>query len=163
MDQLGIKGQTNLLINTSRFLVFCISFCYVPTLVFLFLIVKCPCNFLLNNTKQPISITSIVLITLIPENEYPAQLNIGMYTVYKTNEYAPDLKINYQVKNDLQRAEEYYSRAILADPSDGETLSKYASLIWELHHDEERANSYFQQAVQASPDNRYHTAVSFAN
>jgi Tfp pilus assembly protein PilF len=65
--------------------------------------------------------------------------------------------MNFQVKKDFQRAEEYYSRAILADPNDGETLSKYASLIWELHHDEERADSYFKQAVQASPENRYHT------
>ncbi|KAE8685476.1 Tetratricopeptide repeat-like superfamily protein, putative isoform 2 [Hibiscus syriacus] len=39
---------------------------------------------------------------------------------------------------------EYYSRAILADLKDGETLSQYAKLVWELHRDEERASSYFE-------------------
>jgi len=29
------------------------------------------------------------------------------------------------VKGDYRRAEEYYSRAILADPDDGELLSEY--------------------------------------
>jgi len=31
----------------------------------------------------------------------------------------------YRVKGDYRRAEEYYSRAILADPDDGELLSEY--------------------------------------
>jgi Tfp pilus assembly protein PilF len=61
----------------------------------------------------------------------------------------------WQCKQDLEGAEEYYSRAILADPNDGEVLSQYGKLIWELHHDEERASSYFERAVQASPDDRY--------
>ncbi|KAL0383660.1 UNVERIFIED_CONTAM: hypothetical protein Scaly_0653300 [Sesamum calycinum] len=58
-------------------------------------------------------------------------------------------------KGDLQRAEEYYSRAILADPEDGEILAQYAKLIWELHHDKERAANYFERAVQASSDNSH--------
>lgn len=56
---------------------------------------------------------------------------------------------------DLIGAEEYYSRAILMDPGDGEILSLYAQLTMELHGDEERALSYFQRAVQASPENSY--------
>ncbi|KAJ1377939.1 Tetratricopeptide-like helical domain superfamily, partial [Sesbania bispinosa] len=52
---------------------------------------------------------------------------------------------------DLQAAEDYYSRAISADPSDGEMMSEYAKLVWELHHDQEKALSLFEQAVQATP------------
>ncbi|KAD3068542.1 hypothetical protein E3N88_36422 [Mikania micrantha] len=39
----------------------------------------------------------------------------------------------YQKKQDLQGAEEYYSRAILVDPNDGGILSQYAKLLWEVH------------------------------
>lgn len=60
-----------------------------------------------------------------------------------------------QIKKDLKEAEEYYSRAILADPSDGEILSQYAKLIWELHRDEDRATSYFERAVQAASSDRF--------
>lgn len=44
---------------------------------------------------------------------------------------------------------------MLAEPGDGEVLSQYAKLIWELHHDRERASGYFEQAVQAAPQDRY--------
>lgn len=60
-----------------------------------------------------------------------------------------------QSKGDLERAEEYYSRAILADPKDGEVLSQYAKLVWELHHNQDRAANYFERAVIASPEDRY--------
>lgn len=59
-----------------------------------------------------------------------------------------------QYKQDCEGAEEYYSRAILADPDDGEVLSQYGKLVWELHHNQERASSYFERAVQASPEDR---------
>ena len=59
-----------------------------------------------------------------------------------------------QSKRDLEGAEQYYGRAILADPDDGEFLSQYAKLVWELHHDQERASTYFERAVQASPQDR---------
>lgn len=55
----------------------------------------------------------------------------------------------------MERAEEYYGRAILADPGDGEALSMYGKLIWETKRDEERAQCYFDQAVNASPDDWY--------
>lgn len=67
----------------------------------------------------------------------------------------------WQSKGDLQCAEEYYSRAILADPKDGEILSQYAKLIWELHHDQDRALSYFERAVQASPEDRYVKSIEY--
>ena len=53
-----------------------------------------------------------------------------------------------QVKGDTRRAEEYYSRAMLADPSDGEIMSQYAKLVREVHH------GYFQKSVQAAPHDR---------
>ena len=56
-----------------------------------------------------------------------------------------------QSKGDLLGAEEYYSHAILADPTDGETISQYAMLIWQLHQDKDKASTYFKRAVQASP------------
>ena len=60
----------------------------------------------------------------------------------------------WQSKHDLQASEEYLCRAILADPRDGEILSQYAKLVWELHRDQDRASSYFERAVQAAPEDR---------
>ena len=67
-----------------------------------------------------------------------------------------------QVKGDRRRAEEYYSRAILADPNDGELLSEYARLVWEVHGDEERASSYFHRAARADPHNSHVLAAQAA-
>lgn len=60
-----------------------------------------------------------------------------------------------KVERDTVKAEEYYGRAILASPGDGEVLSLYGKLIWETNRDEKRAKSYFDQAVNASPDDWY--------
>lgn len=55
----------------------------------------------------------------------------------------------------MGKAEEYYGRALLASPGDGEVLSLYGSLIWETQRDEDRAHGYFDQAVKASPEDWY--------
>ncbi|KMS95614.1 hypothetical protein BVRB_006620 [Beta vulgaris subsp. vulgaris] len=55
-----------------------------------------------------------------------------------------------QNKGDLEGAEEYYFRATKADPGDGETLSQYAILVWELHRDQERALKYFELSAQTA-------------
>ncbi|XP_062226141.1 uncharacterized protein LOC133924563 [Phragmites australis] len=68
----------------------------------------------------------------------------------------------HEAKGDPRRAEEYYSRAMLADPSDGETMSQYAKLVWEVHHDPERSLSYFQKSVQAAPQNS-HVLAAYAS
>ncbi|XP_076934503.1 uncharacterized protein LOC143600816 [Bidens hawaiensis] len=67
--------------------------------------------------------------------------------------YAKFLK--EKVRGDAMKAEEYCSRAILANPNDGTALSMYADLIWETHKDASRARSYFDQAIKASPDDCY--------
>lgn len=71
-------------------------------------------------------------------------------------------RLHYQTQGDLERAEEYYARAILADPQDGEILSQYAKLVWELHRDQPRASTYFERAVQAAPEDRF-VSAHFAN
>lgn len=69
-----------------------------------------------------------------------------------------------QSKGDLRGAEDYYSRAILADSGDGEVLLQYANLVWELYHDHSKALCCFERAVQAAPEDRYvvaHHSVNF--
>lgn len=67
-----------------------------------------------------------------------------------------------QVEKDTTRAEEYYARAILANPRDGELLSLYGSLIWETQRDEARAKSYFDQAIHADPNDWYNHNLTFS-
>ncbi|KAI3511485.1 hypothetical protein L1887_18639 [Cichorium endivia] len=68
----------------------------------------------------------------------------------------PVLLKNYarllQSNGDLNGAEEYYFRATMADPKDGEILMQYAKLVWELHRDQDRAMGYFESAVNAAPE-----------
>lgn len=71
--------------------------------------------------------------------------------VYKCED-SMDVILDLQIQKDYPRAEEYYERAILASPGDGEVLSQYAKLIYEVHGDIERATHYYEQAVKASPE-----------
>ncbi|KAI8001109.1 hypothetical protein LOK49_LG09G00989 [Camellia lanceoleosa] len=52
--------------------------------------------------------------------------------------------------------------AQFADPADGEIISQYAKLVWELHHDQDKAMSYFERAVQATPEDS-HVLAAYAN
>lgn len=59
-----------------------------------------------------------------------------------------------QSKGDLQGAEEYYTRAIREDSSNGQIMSQYANLMWQVYQDKERADTYFKQAIEANPIDR---------
>ncbi|XP_069151551.1 uncharacterized protein [Solanum lycopersicum] len=67
-----------------------------------------------------------------------------------------------QSKGDLSGAEEYYFQATLANPQDGDILSQYATLVWQLHHDKDRALSYFEHATHVDPENS-HVLAAYAN
>lgn len=67
-----------------------------------------------------------------------------------------------QSKGDLSGAEHNYFQATLADPKDGDTLSNYAKLVWELHQDKDRASDYFERAVHAAPENS-HVLAAYAS
>jgi Tfp pilus assembly protein PilF len=69
--------------------------------------------------------------------------------------------LNLQSKGDLRTAEDFFMRAILADPGDGEIMSLYAKLVWELHHDKDKASCYFERAVLAAPGDRYNFHAEF--
>ncbi|KAK8292702.1 hypothetical protein V6Z11_D06G137000 [Gossypium hirsutum] len=45
-----------------------------------------------------------------------------------------------------------YSRAILANPDDGNLLAVYADLIWHNQNDIQRTKSYFEQAIKTAPN-----------
>lgn len=67
-----------------------------------------------------------------------------------------------QSNGDLEGAEEYFHRATMADPNDGEILVQYAKLVWENHHDKDTALVYFERAVQASPQDS-HVLAAYAS
>ncbi|KAI3683356.1 hypothetical protein L1987_83859 [Smallanthus sonchifolius] len=66
-----------------------------------------------------------------------------------------------QTKGDLEGAEEYYLRALKADPGDGEVASQCTQLAWELHHNKDKASGYFEQALQAAPTDS-HVLAAYA-
>ncbi|XP_015887405.3 uncharacterized protein LOC107422466 isoform X2 [Ziziphus jujuba] len=80
------------------------------------------------------------------EGYYKSMVDVHPFNPLVLRNYAQFLQSN----GDLHGAEEYYSRAVLADPEDGEVMAKYAKLIWTLHRDKERALSYFKRAAETA-------------
>lgn len=68
----------------------------------------------------------------------------------------------HEVQGDCIRAKEYYERAILADPGDGEVHSQYAKLLWDVFGDKEGAETHLERALQAAPDD-CHVLGSYAS
>ncbi|KZV46786.1 hypothetical protein F511_15346 [Dorcoceras hygrometricum] len=64
------------------------------------------------------------------------------------------LSLNSAVRSrgEFFKAEEYYDRAMMADPNNGQLMCNYAKLVWELYHDKEQALAYFERAVHAAPE-----------
>ncbi|KAH7296052.1 hypothetical protein KP509_26G006900 [Ceratopteris richardii] len=89
----------------------------------------------------------------------PASSEFYFQSLLETDPGNPLLLRNYAEllakKGDVKKAEEYYERAILADPNDGEVLSSYAKLQWDVNKDQDRAEAYYDRAVQAAPDDCY--------
>lgn len=54
-------------------------------------------------------------------------------------------------RGEFFKAEEYYDRAIMIDPNNGEVLCRFAKLVWELYRDREQALTYFERAALAAP------------
>lgn len=79
---------------------------------------------------------------------------VSVYVVTPFSRVCNPLHSGVQSKGDLSGAEHYYFQATLADPKDGDTLSQYAKLVWELHRDKDIASDYFERAVHAAPENR---------
>ncbi|XP_023759829.1 uncharacterized protein LOC111908220 [Lactuca sativa] len=52
-----------------------------------------------------------------------------------------------QSRGDLTGAEDYFLRATLEDPNDGQTLMQYAKFVLEVHGDQDKALSYFEKAA----------------
>lgn len=48
-----------------------------------------------------------------------------------------------------------------ADPGDGETISQYAKLVWDVHNDHDKAMYYFEKAVEATPGDS-HVVAAYA-
>ncbi|KAM0935462.1 putative tetratricopeptide-like helical domain superfamily [Dioscorea sansibarensis] len=60
----------------------------------------------------------------------------------------------HEVIGDFREAEKYYSRAILLSPRDGDLLSLYAKLLWDLGENA-KAGHYYDLAAKAAPDDRF--------
>ena len=52
---------------------------------------------------------------------------------------------------DIQKADQYYIRAVASDPDDAQTLYSYAKFLWRCGR-LERAEEYFLQSLEADPN-----------
>ncbi|WP_373815187.1 tetratricopeptide repeat protein, partial [Porphyromonas loveana] len=50
------------------------------------------------------------------------------------------------------QAEEYYKRALEAEPKDANTLGNYANFLCDIHHDYDQAEAYYKRALEAEPN-----------
>ena len=58
----------------------------------------------------------------------------------------------HSVRNDYDKAEELYKRAIKADPGHGYSLYNYAVLLEDVRAAYDDAEKYYKLAIEASPN-----------
>ena len=56
----------------------------------------------------------------------------------------------------VNRAEEYFKRAIAVEPQDAEAHNKYAMFLWRIRNDLWAAEETFLKAIDADPTNTYY-------
>ena len=62
------------------------------------------------------------------------------------------MRISYVTNGKITtRAEEYYQRAIEADPKDANNLGNYANFLCDQRQDYDKAEEYYQRAIEADP------------
>lgn len=55
------------------------------------------------------------------------------------------------------RSEVYFHRALREDPTDGDTLGRYATFLWLARRDRDGAERAYKAAMAADPENPYYT------
>ena len=58
----------------------------------------------------------------------------------------------------LNRAEEYFKRAVAVEPADAEAYNKYATFLWKGKNDLWGAEETYLEAISAEPSNSYYAA-----
>ena len=58
----------------------------------------------------------------------------------------------------VNRAEDYFKRAVGVEPHDAEAYSKYATFLWRVKKDLWAAEETFLEAISVDPSNSYYAA-----
>ncbi|KAM3402526.1 hypothetical protein ACQJBY_006417 [Aegilops geniculata] len=62
----------------------------------------------------------------------------------------------YEFDKDLDRAEDYFKRAVAIEPPDGEAMRRYAVFLWQARGDLASAEDMFTSAIDEEPDSSHH-------
>ncbi|KAM0892400.1 hypothetical protein ACQ4PT_025793 [Festuca glaucescens] len=62
----------------------------------------------------------------------------------------------YEFDKDLDRAEDYFKRAVAIEPPDGEAMRRYAMFLWQARGDLVGAEDMFTGAIDEDPDSSHH-------
>ncbi|XP_047043438.1 uncharacterized protein LOC124647560 [Lolium rigidum] len=62
----------------------------------------------------------------------------------------------YEFDKDLDRAEDYFKRAVAIEPPDGEAMRRYGMFLWQARGDLVGAEDMFTGAIDEDPDSSHH-------